>query len=275
MADAVTYLSTILNDGKLAIGQGLVQAKRLKPYNFVVGNAYNFTPTEDATVPSGDIVFTGTKSLIAGSILTKDTFRFSLTLPETAGDFDVGNIMLYVQSDDGTIFPFIWVVSKIPYPKKAVQGTNVGDRYVFNFIEKIINANDILAITVQNPALASLAGYRTELELPSPSQALFQQFYVQEPLYSPVPFIGARRSIDNSYWGMPLYSRLGDPFFGVLDSGRAGERISTTKMYWGGRLSMKPEALKINYGGGLLTDTPTRSIGGLPLGDNPGYVLDT
>jgi hypothetical protein len=274
MSDTDTYLSCILDEGKFAIGQSLVQRKRLRPHSFVIGTEYNFTPAENGIAVRGAKVYTGTKALITGSILSKDRFRFSLTVPEKAGDFDVGNIILYVESDDGTVFPFIWVVSKIPYPKTAAKDGEIGNRFVFNLVEKIINANDILAITIEAPDFASLASYKNEYELPNTSEILFQQFYVQEPKFSPAPFIGARRAIDNTYWGMPLFSKLGDPFFGVVDSGRAGENVLLNiKIIWGGKLKMDSADLKKNLGGSTLTDSINSFIGGVPLIDNPDYTI--
>lgn len=267
MSEGPTYLSCVLDDGKLMMGDQSVRGNRFKPHSFVVGDAINFKPNTDATTARGNIVFTGDKSLIAGSILTKDTYRFYLTFPESAGDFSIGNLVLNMQREDGTIFPFIFVASKVPYFKQAAAPGDTGNRYVFNFIQKIINVEDALNITIQTPAYASLPGYKTEFDLPQPSQAGFQQFYVQEPLYSSVPFIGLRRSIDNSYWGMPLYSRVGHPYFGILDGGRAGEsRITTfSKFYYGGRLGTQSRKFRRRYGGLKLTDKPTRRIGGLRL----------
>jgi hypothetical protein len=274
MSDAPTYLSCILNDGKFAIGQAMVQRKKIKPHSFIIGDAYAFTPTEDGTTAAGNIVYVGDASLVTGYITAKDTFKFNLTLPESSGPFVVGNIVFNVASDDGTVFPFIWVAMKIPYPKTGQLPGQIGNRFVFELIEKLINANDVLQIDIIPAEYFSLAGYRNETELPSPSDALFQEFIVQEPLYSPVPFIGARRSIDNSYWGMPLVFRIGDPFFGVLDGGRAGELVKSqqARMFWGGRLRMAPTDLKINYGGSKLTDRPGYTIGGDPLPANPGYT---
>jgi hypothetical protein len=274
MSTVPTYLSCIVNDGKLAIAEALIQGKKITPHSFIIGDTYNFTPTDDGTVVAGNVVYVGTRGLITGSILSKDQFRFNLVVPESAGPFTVGNIMFYVQSDDGTVFPFIWVAMKIPYPKAGQAPGSIGNRFVFELIEKIVNVTDVLDIEIQPSEYFSLAGFTSELELPTPSEALFQQFVVHEPRYSPVPFVGMRRGVDNTYWGMPLPFRVGDPFFGILDGGRAGEPKypSQSRMFWGGRLRMQPSDLMVNYGGGNLTDKPVYSIGGEPLPANPGYT---
>jgi hypothetical protein len=266
MSEIPTYLSCIVDDGKYAIGQALVQQKKIRPYCFTIGNAYNFTPLESGTEVQGDLVYTGSGSLIKGYIVSKDTFKFSLTVPESAGDFDVGNILLYMQSDDGQIFPFIWAVMKIPYPKQKQIENTVGNRFVFEFIEKIVNVTDILQMDIVANEYASLAGYQNEFDLPIPSQALFQQFVVHEPKFSPVPFVGMRRTVDNSYWGLALYSKVNDPFFGTIASGQAGDsKGSKDNIFWGGTIKMTDDKLPITYGGGTIASNPTFSIGGGPI----------
>lgn len=267
MAEGTTYLSCILEDGKLMMGDQTVRGKKFTPHSFTVGDKVNFTPNTSNTAIEGNLVFTGDKVNIAGSIIAKDTYRFDLTFTEQTGDFTIGNIILNMQREDGLIFPAIAVASKVPYFKQAATPGTTGNRYVFSFIERIFNVEDALEITVQAPAYASLAGYKTEYDLPQPSQAVFQQFYVQEPLHASAPFIGLRRAVDNTFWGFPLYSRLGHPYFGILDGGRAGEsRLQeNSKFYWGARLNTPNSSFKRTYGGIKLTDKPTRRIGGMPL----------
>lgn len=276
MTTTANYLSTIMDDGKLAINEALTQGKKLKPYAFIIGDAYNFVPDKTATDPvQGNKVYIGGQSLISAEIKDKETAAFTVTVPENAGPFTVGNILLQLQADDGTIFNAIWYVSKIPYPKTIL--TSAGSRLVITFVQKIINAEQALAITVVPPAFSSLAGYPTEADLPKPENSLFQQFVVQDPVYTQTPVIGTRRTLDNQYWAMPLSSRLDEPFFGILDGGKAaeGKRPYDKRWFWGGRLGMPPNQLPFNYGGLKLTDNGNiANIGGDPLPAFRGYRDD-
>lgn len=270
--DTPNYRSIVLDSGKLAVTKAIAQKQRIQAFMFKTGDAYNFVPTGNASDVSGTTVFVGDASLIQSTILAPDKARFSLIIPEAAGGFTIGNIMLYVVNlDTGELIPFIWYVSKVPYPKRVppTDGT-IRDRLIFTMTEKIFNIGDALTITVQPPEYFSLAQYRNEEDLLRADLMLFQQFILQNPKFSNSPILAARRSYDNQIYGSPLYSRLDEPFFGVLDGGRASESRSSPykgRWFWGAKLGTDNSKITHNYGGLQLTDTPDTNIGGIPLPD--------
>lgn len=272
MAVKKNYRSILLQDGFYALSQALAQKKRIFPAAFVVGDAFDFDPVDSATLPSGNIVFTGGAALVNATVLAKNKVRFTVTFPETVGGFDIGNVILSMQTEDGVILPFMWFVSDVPYPKQITNG--VGNRLVFHFVEEIKNIEDALTITVEPPAHWSLPQYSNDAEAPPAELGLFQQYILQTTVGNPRPALAVRRPLDNKTFGIPLSERLDSPFFGRIDGGRAGEsRVEYLGRYfWGGRLNSETVNYA-TYGGGDLGDAPPYIIGGGVLLDNFGYGL--
>lgn len=253
--------SIVLNSGNRALLRAFGDGVRIPIGRFRVGDAYNFTPVETETGPSGALVYTGGTEKINIEILDTDELKIAITFTDDIGPFDIGNIVVDLLVEDGYV-PFLKWASDIPIPKYPFNKStgDIGNTLVIQFSEEIKNIDETLDINVLPTIYASLPQYQKETALPPANSLLFQNFIVQtfKTLFRPV--LAARRSVDNLLFGTAFMQRIDDPFFGVRDGGIVGQDKTVFKgrYVWGGFLPMQSSDFDKTINGGTL-DTPASS----------------
>jgi len=216
--------TVLLDSGKSALARAIAEGNKLKVGYFRVGLAANFQPSVAATNVAPTSMYEGTAAVIDTSLSNGDEVRYTVTLLEPVGPFNVGNIMLFLQGDSGEKIPYLYGVLPIAVPKyKSNPPATIGNRLVFNMTAKYTNVSEAFELTVVTPVFASLPNYRDEHDLPQPALATYQQSILQNNTNTGAPALAVRREIDNSWFMQPNFQRLDDPDFGAMKGGVVGD----------------------------------------------------
>lgn len=217
--------TVLLNSGKTALARAIAEGNKLKVVAYRVGQAANFEPQVNATNVQPVSMYQGEASTVDTSLINGDEVRYTITLLEPVGPFNVGNIMLFLQGDSDTaLVPYLYGVLPIAVPKyKNNPPQTIGNRLVFNMTAKYTNVSEAFELKVITPVLASLPNYRDEFDLPAPQFASYQQLVLQNNTNTGSPALAARREIDNSWFLMPFFQRVDDPSFGAMKGGIIGD----------------------------------------------------
>jgi hypothetical protein len=254
MTDAMTC---ILDTGNEALVRALAKGKKLVAGRFRVGEDINFNPPRTGTNPMSQTVFVGGMDLISVKIIDKDTLRYSMTLPETAGNFNIGNVILDFLMDDDTYIPGIWWVSDVAIPKERFTDTTVGNRFIISFHEKFIDFAGAVAITVTPPVRASLPQYLNQGALVTAETTLYQQLVIQHHSIGRTPVFVTRRPQDNKYYATGYMQRLESPYFGAVHGGFMADGYNQYygEWVWGGWFISPPSEYREVIDGGDFTDS--------------------
>lgn len=217
--------TVLLDSGKAALARAIAEGKKIKTVAYRVGQAVNFEPQPNATNVAPVSVYQGTAATIDTSLVNGDEVRYTITLLEAEGPFNVGNIMLFLQ-DDATqaLIPYLYGVMPVAVPKyRNNPPATVGNRLVFNMTAKYTNVSEAFSLSVVTPVYASLPNYTNEQGLPNPGQASYQQSILQNNTSTGSPALAMRRELDNSWFINPFFQRLDSPKFGAMDGGIVGD----------------------------------------------------
>lgn len=254
MTDSMTC---ILHTGNEALVEALAKGKKLTAGRFRVGEDYNFNPLKTGVNPRIQTVFTGGVELISVKVLEKDTIRYSMTLPETAGNFNIGNVILDFVSEDNVYIPGIWWVSDVPIPKETFTDTTVGNRFIVSFHEKFQDFDGAVAITVTPPVRASLPQYKNQNALVTADTTLYQQLVIQHHSVGRTPVFVTRRPQDNKFYATGYMQRIESPYFGAVHGGFMADRYEQYygQWIWGGWFLSPESEYREVIDGGDFTDS--------------------
>lgn len=224
----------LLESGERLLAKAIAEGRKIKITQVRLGSSAGFVPVTTGNNVTPSVSFTGGSTYIVPSVINNDTVRYTVILPEHVGTFDVGNVMLFAD-DNGELVPFLWAVADTAVKKYARADGNLGTRLVFAMKLKFMNISENVDLIVQSPTYSSLASYDTNLVIPNPSSATYQQFFIQNHSKLQTPVFVARRAQDNGYFGFPFMQRTDDPNFGVLDGGVLGDGYAPYlgRIYWG------------------------------------------
>lgn len=232
----------LLNEGKRLITGALTGFTPIGPSYFKIGNTAGFTANKEHTDITGTLVYTGLSGLIQSRRIRDDTVRYTMTIPEDAGPFDIGNIMLWMSHADNTPAPVASIVlpslvAKLPGAINLENSTpfpTPGTRFVIALtIKHTVDELDA-EVEIIVPEFSSLAFYASENDVPPPLDNPWLQFVVMQDSRTDRPALVSKKD-SNSYWGIPFFTNLRHPYFGVLDGGQVGDgrKGSTHGWIWG------------------------------------------
>lgn len=196
---------------------------------FKIGDTYGFEVDKTEIAPRGNIVFEGKTGDIAATRIAIDTVRFVCSISESFGPFYMGNLVLYMQDDDGNEVPFVMVafpqqVLKTPSADQVTtDGFQVpGSRFAVAIHVKHGDEADDVTVIILPPDYSSLPTFATELEVPPGNALTYKQFVVSYDTRAKTPVM---YTVDenNVRWGIPFTQQIMDPRFGQLDGGVDGE----------------------------------------------------
>jgi len=248
--------SILLNTGKAALARAVAEGRKLKVAAYRIGQAANFTPVVTDINVKPTSVYQGDAATVSTSLINQDEVRYTLTLIEPIGPFNVGNIMLFLADDVGgsnTLIPYLFGVLPTAVAKyKNNPPASIGNRLVFNMTAKYTNVSEAFELKIVTPLYASLPNYRDEYDLPAPGSASYQQMILQNNTRTGTPAVAVRREMDNAFFIAPFMQRLDDPGFGGLRGGVVGDRYLPFygNYYAGGLYNMPTAAFTDNLDGG-------------------------
>ncbi len=214
----------ILDSGRRLLARALASEQQIDIVEARIGNQAAYEPLATEINVRG-LVYTVPARSIIPSVKNQDTVRFTIVIPEYIGGFNVGNVMLFAR-EEGLLIPFLYAVPDYAAPKIASSPGHIGERMLISLFVRFVNIAGAINLQVIPPQYSSLASYETQLVIPAPQNAVYQQFYIQNHTTLKYPVVASRRSVDERYFGFPFLQRLDDPFFGWLDGGY------TTDNYW-------------------------------------------
>lgn len=155
-----------------AINAGL-NGPRIKVNKVKIGNQI-IVPTAQMTDVTGDVGQEFDSSYIQYQVIDDRTFLFKITLDESVGDFDIGNIGLFLE--DGTMFT-ITALTKVEEKIKN-NGETVGNRRVFEIPIVLSGLSGLIDVTILVPDEASIPFVANENSLPEASLAPYSVYEV-------------------------------------------------------------------------------------------------
>ena len=254
--------TVLLNTGKGALAAAIAEGKKLRVGAYRVGQAANFTPLVTALNVAPVSVYQGDTANIATSLINEDNVRYVVTVPEIAGPFNVGNIMLFLKNDDGVLIPYLYGVLPVAIPKyKNNPPATIGNKLVFTLTAKYTNVSEAFDLIITPPMYASLTNYRDEYELPNPQASSYQEAVLQNNTVTGSPAMVARRERDNSWFVNTFFQRLDDPSWGTLSGGVVGDNYLPFLGDYnaGGLYKTPPAGYTANLDGGEAWAVPTEA----------------
>lgn len=214
----------LLDQGKNALALAIASGSKLRVTEYRVGRSANFPPSKDGTTVTPNTVFTGDSTMINTGVVNSDQIRYIITIPESYGPFDVGNIMLFLDDGAGGKVPFLWGVNAAPIPKyQNDPPRSIGNRCVFTLTAKYTNITEAVNLIVTAPEYSSLISYPNEEGLAPASMAGFNQAILHNHTRLGRPTIAMRRAVDSVWFLASLTQRIDDPHFGAIDGGEIGD----------------------------------------------------
>ena len=220
--------SKILTAGKTALSNALLGIAPASAHSFNVGDTAGYEPVVSNTAITGNLVFEGLATSITSTRLSEDTVRFVCTITESHGPFEVGNMILFMESIEDGVVPFIEVVLPVAItktqsdPQLTAEGFQVpGSRLAINIELKHSDEVIIQSVTVITPNYASMPTFETQLDVPAGAALSFRQFVISWHSQTRSPVLA---TVDGGgiIWGIPYSQQVNDPDFGHLDGGQDG-----------------------------------------------------
>lgn len=164
--------TVITNAGIEALLNAGMNGPQIKVTRVEVGSSI-ISPTPDMSTFT-DTVWEGDSEYIQYQVVDQKTFMFKVTLDESIGDFEVGNVRLILE--DGTVF----TVSALQKQrmKLANNPPQVGDRQIFVIPIVLSGVSGLVDVTVIVPDEASLPFVQTEQDLPQPNLSAYSVYEV-------------------------------------------------------------------------------------------------
>ena len=187
------------------------------------------TPTVDMTDVSG-LVWEGDTSFIKYQILNESTVLFKITLSETVGDFNIGNIGLFL--DSGELFAIV-ALPAVSIKTKTVLPEVVGNRRIFNIPIVLSGIADIVNLSILIADEASIPVVTNESQLPDPLVAPYSAYSVLMQTSFGTPAVALR--VDSNWWFLPAQLSEGEGYqfaassFDTVDPPLVGDCVRLDK----------------------------------------------
>jgi hypothetical protein len=138
-------------------------------------------------------VYTGTTAQIQYSVLGPNEVMYLITLDETVGTFNIGNIGLYTNT--GVLFCIVALPSVVL--KTQSSGAILGNRRTYEVLVNFTNAASLLNLTILNEYAYNLATVPTEIQLPSAVNPPYNVYLVQSHTLLGIPVLAVNY---NNIW---------------------------------------------------------------------------
>lgn len=220
-------------------------------------------PKPDLQAAVQPVMVNGAVSDINVNFVTPNEFRYLITLDESVGDFDIGNILLKLE--DGTPFLFGTLDNVIKKQKTNPPFVPVGNRLVINMTLKYANVAGLIEVNLTDTVYLNPPSVPTQEELPDPTNTPYDLFLVQNDTRLGRPTLAMRQGTEPLWYSVPFTEETFSGSFGpALDGGVIQEnpyavgsrrvtggggyvRYGVRQVLTGGNYSQNPEK-KRNFG---------------------------
>jgi len=163
--------TVITNSGITSVINAENDGPKIKVTSVKIGSTI-INPTSSMTDVT-NVVWQGDSSYLTYNIIDSNTFAFKLTLDESVGDFDVGNIGLF--TSDGAMF----CITSLFAIERKIRSTvsQTGNRRQYIVYIQLTQIIDKIDLTVIDNTDASIPTVQTENDLPD-SITLFNCFQI-------------------------------------------------------------------------------------------------
>lgn len=233
----------LLEGGRRQILSAAAGFASFAPHSFKVGDLAGFIDASATeTLPRGDIVFTGDAYLMQARLQDEGAVKYTMMLPEGAGPFNVGNIVMYTVAVGQQPVPYAMIILPFRINKKLSEYDigpngmpNPGNRMMISLTVKhrVHDVDDVdnIIVEVIAPEYANLPYFDRETNLPSPSLNPWSQFIVQRAALTGQPAL-ATKGDDERYWIMPFFKDIRHPKYNVMSGGISGDGYKETEYGW-------------------------------------------
>ena len=208
----------VLKQGSNQIARALLSGTPVRSIKFKVSPTAGVTPDYNATDLTTS-VYEGSEANIIATLQSEQTIRYALQIPQEAGPFDIGSIMLFATGDLGQV-ALIHDIYDNAFTKE------VGNTYVANITVKIQDLESTVTPTVTPVNLAQLPTVVDETKIPSVGLSSWQSFIVQRDNNAKRPTMVTRYTAGSVWYSNWLWQKLDDPYFGCLYGGIIGDGFS-------------------------------------------------
>lgn len=218
----------ILDNGLPALIGSYVDLINFQPEYFLIGDAAGFTPLTTETTYRGNLSFAGSRGDVKfKTVDNNQSLKILLTIPETANNIVIGNIVLYSYYE-GLVRPVAMVVFNEPILKRNPTTEITDNFYKYPGNRMVINVSisyvDIdkydtdYSFTVLTPNFANIPYIGNDGQIPQPAENPHSQFVVNDmTTLGYIPTFVTKDQSNNSYFASPLFQNLASPKFGILN----------------------------------------------------------
>jgi len=165
--------TVITTGGIAAANRAGIYGPKIEITYFKIGSAI-INPDSSMTDVTG-LVYTGTTNQITYQVIDDSNILFRITLDDSVGDFNIGNVGLFLSSGD------MFAVTALPGVTSKIK-TNfpatIGNRRIFNIIIQMSGVSNVTNLTVLIQDEAALPVVQTELNLPPANVSPFPVYMV-------------------------------------------------------------------------------------------------
>lgn len=270
----------LLDGGKRQILSAAAGFASFAPHSFEVGTVAGFNDARsDEIHPRGELVFTGSSYLMQARLVDEGTVKYTMVLPEGAGPFQVGNIVMNAVAVGHAPVPYAMIILPFRIEKKLSEYdvgpnglANPGNRMMISITVKhqvhdTEDADNVI-VEVIVPEYANLPYIDSELNLPTTDLFPWSQFIIQRAALSGQPAL-ATKGDDDRYWIMPFFKDIRHPKYNVLGGGNVGDgyRESNYGWLWGHTYRTEQASYRGSIGGYPYTAVGVAAlnrVGGVP-----------
>lgn len=216
--------TVITKTGLAAAARAGMYGPEIRITGVKIGNNL-ITPNSSMTDVSG-LVWSGGPESILYQVANESTVIFKITLDQTVGDFDIGNIGLYLES--GELFCITGLPAKSFKQKQALPEA-AGNRRVFNIPIVLSGIATITDLSILIADEANVPTVNTELQLPDPLTAPYSVYEVLNHTQFGVPVLALR--VDSNWWFVPSQLAGGQGYqfssedFDLIDPPLVGDAV--------------------------------------------------
>lgn len=223
--------SVITKAGLLKAALAGVSGPKIEIVKVRIGSAIITSTLNSDMTDVTNFVWEGGPEYIRYQVMSDTTVLWKITLPESVGDFDIGNIALVMS--DGTAFT-ITALPKVSFKQANNLPDVVGNRRVFNIPVVLSGIAEIVNLELLIADEANVPTVNTEQDLPDPLVAPFSVYSVMYHTEFGCPVLAVR--VDSNWWYIPTQLNYGsgttfDPNqFTEIDTPGIGDavRLNTT-----------------------------------------------
>jgi len=214
----------LLSEGTKAMVASIVSNQAVSFSKFRIGSSVNYTPDINA-VDVENYVYEGDRRSMRWYLADNpEILVIELTIKSSAGDFDVGNVMVF----DNNNMPFCYGVRLTPIPKLRTTSTQVGSELIITMAVRILSNTRSSAVTVylEEKAVIPVVATAEELLATEPDDAGFPVYVAENFKETNIPALVYADESQDEWWVNRFFMPYRFGRFNVISGGYVGDTYS-------------------------------------------------